>query len=36
VIQRKYGLLARVVMFLNRRRYGPEQAAAIAITVQSD
>jgi PPOX class probable F420-dependent enzyme len=36
LIQRKYGLLARMVMFLNRLRYGPERAAAIAITVQSD
>jgi PPOX class probable F420-dependent enzyme len=36
VIQRKYGLLARVVMFLNGLRRGPEEAAAIAITVQND
>jgi PPOX class probable F420-dependent enzyme len=36
LIQRKYGLLARLVMFLNRLRSGPEQAAAIAIAIQSD
>jgi hypothetical protein len=36
VIQRIYGLLARVVMFLHGLRRGPEEAAAIAITVQND
>jgi PPOX class probable F420-dependent enzyme len=36
VIQRKYGLLARVVIFLNRLRYGPKHAAATAITLRTD
>lgn len=32
-IGRKYGILARLLMFVSRLRYGPDRATGIAITI---